>query len=90
MISKLSEYCCHSPFLNALYAPNWTGLINNIYIIRKLEVNIIKLRKDECPTCRQVLSGTLPIEFKRIMTIYKPEIDKQNLNINNYEDFPTL
>lgn len=51
---------------------------------------LIKLRKDECPTCRQVISGTLPFEFKRIMTIYKPELDKKKININNYEDFPTL
>ena len=51
---------------------------------------LIKLRKDECPTCRRVLSGSLPIEFKRIMTIYEKELDSKELNINNYEDFPSL
>ena len=51
---------------------------------------LIKLRKDECPTCRRVLSGSLPIEFKRIMTIYENELDSKELNINNYEDFPSL
>ena len=51
---------------------------------------LIKLRKDECLICWRVLSGSLPIEFKRIMTIYENELDSKELNINNYEDFPSL
>ena len=57
---------------------------------------LIKLRKDECPTCRCKVYNQLPIEFQRIMTVYKPnEINVTHniedvLNINNYEEFPDL
>ena len=51
---------------------------------------LIKLRKDECPTCRRKLYNQLPLEFQRIMTIFKPIENENRLNINNYEEFPDL
>ena len=37
---------------------------------------LLKLRKDECPTCRGLFYNQLPIEIQRIMTVYKSESDQ--------------
>ena len=49
---------------------------------------LVKLRKDECPTCRRPLLNSLPVEIQGILTMNpKPA---QGLNVNSHEDFPAL
>lgn len=51
---------------------------------------LIKLRKDECPTCRKKLYHLLPIEIQRIITMSNLNEKTGELNINNHQDFPEL
>lgn len=51
---------------------------------------LVKLRKDECPSCRKPLHYLLPTEIQRITTMNGPVTKSEGLNINNYNDFPEL
>ena len=50
---------------------------------------LIQLRKDECPSCRQPLFYSLPLEIKRIVSMTKTPYTG-SLNINDYDQFPSL
>lgn len=51
---------------------------------------LLKLRKDECPSCRKPLLYSLPREIKSIVTMYKPPKVSRILNINDRDEFPML
>lgn len=51
---------------------------------------LIKLRRDECPSCRKALYYLLPVEIQRVITMNNNDNKSEALNINNYNDFPEL
>ncbi len=50
---------------------------------------LLKLEKDECPYCRKPIYYSFPPNIKNISKI-NPFLAQNTLNINNYEEFPSL